>query len=213
MPDIQITYDTLIDISRRERSKPELQKLESTFYQDILEYLKDKHTILEDLRNREDQFANDASRQNTEDQITNARKLIRDIYERRERKIIEMALGKSRTGSEVIDTSALLEEETRFFELCVKLFNKYRSSVLHSLLSLKPIKHEAPPTPEPSKQTSAVEPKKGDIVLRFLHGVPKFVGTDMAVYGPYEAEDVAKLAPEIAKVLIEKGRAEEIVQG
>ena len=39
----------------------------------------------------------------------NAKRIIKDIYERREKKILNIALIKSRTKSDVIDTSSLLE--------------------------------------------------------------------------------------------------------
>ena len=198
MPDINITYDTLVDLSRRERSRSELQKLEPTFYHDVVSYLKEKQAILDDLKGRDEP---DQAR-NTQNQLHNARKLIKDIYDRRERKIFEMSLNKSRTGSDIIDTSALLEEEKRFFELMVKLLNKYREGLLGTTLSLQPIipHKEEPEAPKP----------EGDKLVRFLHAVPKFVGADLAVYGPYEAEDMAKLSADVADVLIKKGRVEEI---
>jgi len=49
-------------------------------------------------------------------------------------------------------------------------------------------------------------------LVRFLHPVPKFVGRELEVYGPFEREDIANLPKEIAEVLIIKGRAEEMTQ-
>ena len=40
--------------------------------------------------------------------------------------------------------------------------------------------------------------------------MPKFVGRDLEVYGPFEEEDIANLPGEIADILILKNRAEEI---
>ena len=47
-------------------------------------------------------------------------------------------------------------------------------------------------------------------LVRFLYSVPKFVGKELEEYGPFEEEDIANLPAEIAKVLLDKGRVEEI---
>ena len=47
-------------------------------------------------------------------------------------------------------------------------------------------------------------------LIRFLTEIPKFIGTDLNIYGPFEREDLANLPKDIAKTLIEKKRAEEI---
>ena len=46
--------------------------------------------------------------------------------------------------------------------------------------------------------------------IRFLSPVPKFVGEELEVYGPFEEDDVANLPFRIASLLIKKGRAEEL---
>ena len=46
--------------------------------------------------------------------------------------------------------------------------------------------------------------------MRFLHQVPKFVGPELEEYGPFGEEDIANLPAEVADVLINKGKAEEI---
>jgi len=45
---------------------------------------------------------------------------------------------------------------------------------------------------------------------RFLNSVPKFVGKELEEYGPFAEEDIANLPVEIAEVLINKGKVEEI---
>lgn len=222
MADIQITYDTLMDLSRRERNRPELQKLEDSFYADVISYLKEKQNILVDMQKNLESF--DLSRQqDATNQLNNARKLVRDIYERRERKIVEMALNRSRTKSDIIDTSSLLKQEKKFHSLLEKLFTKYREGVLNTVLATKdiedmPSESENTPNTQPSRPTTTPQTpssnetaaQEKNMMIRFLHAVPKFVGTDLDVYGPYEVEDIAKISTEIAKVLIEKGRAERI---
>ena len=66
----------------------------------------------------------------------NMRRLIREIYEKRERKIINMALDKSRTKTFLIDTTALLDEEKKMFETFVAAFDKFRDPKLKPILSV-----------------------------------------------------------------------------
>ena len=46
--------------------------------------------------------------------------------------------------------------------------------------------------------------------IKFLHAVPKFVGRELEVYGPFESGDTGELMLEVAKILIDKGKAEEV---
>jgi hypothetical protein len=61
------------------------------------------------------------------------------------------------------------------------------------------------------KETETNEGKETETKLvRFLHAVPKFVGKELEEYGPFAEEDIANLPSEIADVLINKERVEEI---
>ena len=48
MVEVNITYETLFDLLRRERSRNELQELEETFYEDVKKYLEEKQNMLVD---------------------------------------------------------------------------------------------------------------------------------------------------------------------
>ena len=48
------------------------------------------------------------------------------------------------------------------------------------------------------------------ILVRFINSVPKFVGTDSNIYGPFIKEDIANLPEKTAQILINKNRAEKI---
>ncbi|MBW3003449.1 hypothetical protein KY337_02710 [Candidatus Woesearchaeota archaeon] len=211
--DIKITYETIFELLRNERNKPELQKLEDTYFQDIVSYLNEKTKV---TLNSDELFAEN-ERLKTEKQIQNIKRMLRDLYDKRESKIVTMALNKARTGSNIIDTSALLKEEKELFESLCDIFSRFRKDVLLSLVNAK--------VPELKKVVVNVEDKlvevsesndaqeTGNKMVRFLHAVPKFVGKDLEVYGPFDEEDVANLPGEIADILVLKQRAEEIKGG
>ncbi len=131
-----ITYETLYEILRSEKNKEELCELDEVFNANVLEYLREKTRILEEASSKNDIFSLD-EKDNTQVQLQNIRKIIREIYERREKKIINMALNKSRTNSDIIDTSNLLNPEQKFFQTLTGLFDKFRLGILAQILSLQ----------------------------------------------------------------------------
>ena len=217
-----ITYEAVFDILRRERSSDALQKLDERFYSNILEYIKIK---LE---------ADD------KELLSNVRKMLKEIYEKREKKILSIAIDKCRLGMESANASNLLKEERWLYEKAVELLISGRASILENLFSGKPpemaknvqsngsplseskVKIEKSGFSSADELNPAVKDKAEDVndeseekqklskMVRFLYAVPKFVGKELEVYGPFEAEEIASIPAEIANLLVAKGRAEEI---
>ena len=133
---ITITYETLYEILRAEKNKDELQELDENFYKNVLSYLKDKTKILQDAAMNDNIFATDET-ETTRLQISNIKKIIKEIYDRREKKILDIAINKSRTNSDIIDTSNLLLQEQKFFKTMTGLLDLFRQGILHQLLLLK----------------------------------------------------------------------------
>jgi DNA replication initiation complex subunit (GINS family) len=211
-----ITYETLFDLLRREKGREELQELDADFYKQVTQYLKEKHDL---LASHGDEYQDEAEK--TRIQIVNIKKIIKELYERRERKIVNLAMYKSRINNKLLDTRTLLSEERLLFEGLVQELTTNREHVLSNILSLK-LPSLTPITRVEQKlfheeHTEKEEPEKEDPqeiikVVRFLNPVPKFLGTELEIYGPFEEEEVASLPSKIADVLIDKGRAEEIAK-
>ncbi len=208
MQEVVITYETLFELLKRERERSDLQKLEPTFFNDTINYIKDKKKIIEA---KSDSVFAPEERKKTERQLENIHKILKELYEKREKKIIQLAIDKSRTHSNLIDTSALLKEEKVFFDAVTDLLDSYRKAILYTVMNeklpfMKPLEEKKPL----AEFKSALEIKKNAKLVRFMHRVPKFVGPELEEYGPFEEEDIANLPTEIADVLINKGKAEEI---
>ena len=213
--EVNITYETLFELLKREKDTADLQKLEPGFFDNFVEYLNEK----KDMLNKEDTLFSYDEKKKVEKQIDNARRLIKEIYERREKKILNIALIKSRTKSHVIDTSALLDNEKKFLGDIEKVLSAYRENVIYNVMDGKQvsqIKHQEKETKEEPNDAKlddakdAEEETKSTKLVRFLYPVPKFVGTELEEYGPFAEEDIANLPAEIADLLIGKGKVEEI---
>ena len=208
--EINITYETLFEVLRREKTRDELQKLDPTFFDDVVNYLKEKVNALEHLKHKSDLFAVEEQKK-AEKQLENTKKIIKELYERREKKIISMATDASRTFSTIIDTTAMLNKEKMFFDYLVELLNRFRKGILFSIMEAKPPEIEKPKQEEPgTKEAPAPAETPEDKLIRFTHSVPKFFGENLEEYGPFEKEDIAKLPTSVANILIGKQRAEEI---
>ncbi|MBW2981266.1 hypothetical protein KY343_00155 [Candidatus Woesearchaeota archaeon] len=218
--EINITYETLFELLRREKTREELQKLDNNFFSDVVDYLKEKQAALNLPKN--DIFAAE-ERRKAESQLENIKNILKEFYEKREKKIMNMALDMSRMSmgalnSEIIDTSAMLKEEKELFDYLVKVLNNNRKGVLYNILEGKIPLIEKTEEEKDAKEELNQEAKEEDEetktqkLIRFLYAVPKFVGTDLQEYGPFEKEDIANLPVEIADVLISKQRAEEMAK-
>lgn len=220
-----LTYESLFELLRLEKESGELQKLDPGFLDDLKAYLSEKvraatvgDVDAEELERRSRQLAN-------------IRKLVRELFERREKKIVQLALSKTRVDKLTIDSSALLPQEKAFFDSLVRLFLENRTAVLLPILNTQlalsaerkseGVENTAPAASvkankdEPaswSARTAQLEhsASQGLKKVRFLRSVPQFVGPDLDIYGPFELDETAELPPEICAVLVDKRNAEEL---
>ena len=174
-----INHEILYDLLRREKTRPELQKLEKTFLQDVKEYIKEKQEFLESQKSESSIFSSKESDLIVK-QMEQTARVLKELYEKRETKILSLALSSSRTKTKY-DTSQLLPEELSLYESIKDSLNNTRQDSQENLRQVK-----------------------------FLNPTPKFLGKDEAIYGPFEQDYIALLPSELAEVLIKTKRVEEI---
>ena len=183
-----ITYETVYELLRIEKSRNELQRLDKDFFQKVARYLEEKNLILSSLKEK----STEIEVKKTERQLESFKKILRELYERRERKTLDLALFCSRTEKNSPEIKSMLSEEKDLFEKVLETLNKSKTQFL------------------PKLEGKKTETFKNTILVRFLHSVPKFIGSDEHIYGPYENEDIANLPSDIAQLLVQKNRVEEI---
>ncbi len=211
MEEIKITYESLFNILRKEKNTEEIQQLEEGFFENLVDYLKKKEQIISDPHIIEKE------KEHTRLQLKNIIKIIRDLYERREKKIIDMAVLKSR-GLNIDNNLFKLKEEKLLFENIYNTLSHFRNSVLYKVIKSEipgkdKVKEEQTTeasekeVKEPEKEQKEEPEKTGMAEVRFISYVPRFAGRNNDVFGPYEPEDKAELPSEIADILIKKQRA------
>ena len=193
--EVVITYETLFEIFRREKNRGELQKLDANFLRDVIIYLVQKKAMTEKDKGT---LFGEEEKMKAEKQLYNVKRILRDLYEKREKKITEMALNKSRTKSALVDDSALLKEERVLFDSLVHIFDQNRQDILMRVIN----------TEMPIVNTEEKIEQKPELKLKFVEDTPEFAGPDMDMLGPYTKDDIASFPRQIAEILLKKGCAE-----
>lgn len=189
--EVNITYETLFEILRLEKNRVELQKLEKNFYINVAVYIKEKTKAL----SAEKSF--DSRHELAIKQLSNIKKIVRDIYFRRLKKIMNTALNFNVAPDSVVEREPMLEQEAQFFKDLQLILKDNKQNILDMIIKGELLKVEMP---------------KGDIsnsiMVRFVDEVPKFVGEDLEEYGPYQVNELANLPTKLADILLSKGSAE-----
>ncbi len=204
--EVIITYDTLYEILRREKTRQELQDLNKTFFKDVTRYIEEKASILQSQEQKVDSVFAKIEIEKTKKQIENIKKIVKELYEKRESKIIQLAIIFSRTNPDKSPES-MLPEELEFYNNLISLLNDYRQGILNNLIEGK-----LPSINNKPKDLKTTQQQENITLLRITSPIPKFIGDDLEVYGPFEEEDIASLPQRVANLLIKNNRAEIIKQ-
>ncbi len=116
------------------------------------------------------------------DELRNTKRVWENIFERREKKIVLAALSAVRGGKAIPEN--LTREEKVFYDALVSLLKEHRKRIFENQ-------------------------EKEFVIVRITEDIPQFVGSDMKKYS-LKKEDVISLPPDVAKVLLARGAAEEI---
>ncbi|MDP3640232.1 MAG: hypothetical protein Q8R53_03455 [Nanoarchaeota archaeon] len=132
MDKIKITLETLYDCLRNEKKKEDLQKVKDSFFVDVVAYLKEKKALFDSRKEQEELFAT-GEREKLAYELRSIQRILKELYDKREKKVIAIALNKSRTNSDLIDLSSMLPEEKQFYQELTDTLNKYRRGILFRL--------------------------------------------------------------------------------
>lgn len=230
-----ITYETFRKFHRKEKNNDELQDLPDEFYSSCRKWLKRKDREF------------DRSKGDTTPlyELENVKRIIRDIFDRRERKIMLMALQTVRSG---ISPKNLMSEEKDFYDEMVSNLKSYREEFLDDIINVREEDSESDKSKgtnereeereedrtedkdsggEENEGNTSREDEIGDVknlnedielkseeidgkIVRIFEDMPQFLDENENKYGPFKKEDLVKLPENIADLLIEREKAEEV---
>jgi DNA replication initiation complex subunit (GINS family) len=223
----EISYEHLFDLLRREKTREDLQSIDKHFYIDVFGSLKSKELIIKQKESQTSLVIN-INLEKEKIEIKNIRKILNEIRDRRQKKIILLALSRAKIPSTIINHEVFTTDENVFFNNCVKLFREFKENNYSSTekIESKPIiekeepKEEFEPLPLKEEIVAKTEsdplPKDEKTVIiqnskiEFLTDMSNFYGPKKELLGPFKKGDIAELPKIIAKILIDKGRAKKV---
>jgi len=197
-----ITYETIRNAHRAEKDE-ELQKLPEGFFGSIRSWFKHKEKMKDTTSLLE---------------LENAKKLLEDIINRRQKKIVLAALSTVRGQ---LPPSNLTDSERKFFDEVVNSLKLFKSDMEEKFRDYEDIVEEK--IEEAKKSINEIKPVEekiekiivkpnGKLLVKILADLPRFVASDMQAYGPLKNGDVITLPEEIGKLLIIRKVAENILE-
>jgi len=124
----KLSYEQVFDILRREKSREDLQEIDKNFYTDLFAIIKEQEAW---IRSKQVQqaLATDPEFDKKRIELKNFNRIISELIDRRMKKIMLLALSRTRIASTIINIDSFSKEEEFFFENCVKLLRSFRANL------------------------------------------------------------------------------------
>lgn len=181
-----ITYNDIYEAAKKERYSEQLQSLPKNFVEEIAEYLKDK----KEMASKEDDVFSDVIAK-TKKQLEQAIILFNELMLRRRKKILALVLIASETGISKQDFENMLAFERELFEELMKGMD-FTDKKIQQILNGKKLEED-----------------KNELIL-FRTSVEEFMDLEGGKLGPFEKGQMANIPKNIAKILVDDGKAEVI---
>ncbi|MDO8467701.1 MAG: hypothetical protein Q7S56_02020 [Nanoarchaeota archaeon] len=178
-----ITYNDIYEAARKERYSESLQKLQKNFIEEVAIYLKEKREMI----SRDDDVFSDVIVKNKK-QLENAVTLFKELMRRRREKLLRLILIAAETGISKQDFENMLLVEREFFEdtmKCIESSDKKISETLNG---------------------KAEDDHKNELVS-FEENIEELLDMEGNMMGPFSRGQIANIPREVAKILIEDGKA------
>lgn len=202
-----ITYARIREIQRDERTKTTLTRMQDNMVELLQIYLREKNSLLEKNKDNKNLFSRDLYSR-VEYELKNAIKGIANIFEIREKKIMDKAFHTAKTDVKIKDTSNMLPFEKQLFNQLVTQFNSYNSDcILNILKNNKPVFKSSKIEEKVLKREEAFSNK---LLVRILSDIPALLWENDTTIGPYKNEDVVFLPKKVGMLLIKQNKAQEI---
>ncbi len=173
-------FETLFETYQRQKQSNDLLPLTEDFFTKVKAYLQAKKEMLQKSKKSRDLYESKIK------EIKNIKKLLKDFYELRERRIIQRAQFTVASSLELMDTTNMLPYEEELYHSIIDHLQKTRK-----------------------KYQSLIRTNHDLEQLEILEEVPELIDQDLKTYGPYKKGDSASLPKTLAEILIRQNKAKQ----
>jgi DNA replication initiation complex subunit (GINS family) len=181
-----ITYQEIYDILRKEKYAEQLQELPKNFLNEVANYLNEKKAIV----GKEHDMFSDAIVK-AKKQLENSVAVIKELFLRRKKKILDLAFVAAETGISKRDFENMLQYEKDLFEVITQKLEEI-AKVTGDIIN------------------GVQEKQLQNKLVRFDKDTDSFLDAEGNVLGPFKKGEMANINSEIAKILIESGKASQV---
>jgi len=190
---VVLTFEKIRDIHRAEKESRKLEKLPDNIMKDAADYIERKQHIKE--KTSTDVY-----------ELENIKNIIKDLFEIRERKILNLALYSVRTG---LPVENLTKEEEKLFYSLVNILKTFREEFLDKLgnpAAMVRMESNGDISKKNGSNEKSEKKKTKKRQIRVVQDIPEFVGTDLKSYS-LKKNDIISLDEKIENLLIKRGLA------
>ncbi len=207
------SFDDIYELLRSEKYSTDLQPLKAEDLKKIADYFKAKKELLFKQK-KGSTFFDKSKKDKLKSEIENARRALKELYERREKKIINRALFTCRSDFKLKDSTNMLASEEKLYAVLVELLKtSFDEFVNNFKVGKENSEEQADIKLEPKELKESIQTSKlesGKKLIKFVEAVPEIIGTDLCKYGPFEKEATTSLPDDLADALIAQKKAEEV---
>ncbi|RLI97415.1 MAG: hypothetical protein DRO96_00675 [Candidatus Aenigmatarchaeota archaeon] len=188
-----LTFEKIRDIHRAEKESRKLEKLPDNIMKEAADYIERKQHIKE--KTSTDVY-----------ELENIKNIIKDLFEIRERKILNLALYSVRTG---LPVENLTKEEEKLFYSLVNILKTFREEFLDKLgnpAAMVRMESNGDISKKNGSNDKSEKQKTKKRQIRVVQDIPEFVGTDLKSYS-LKKNDIISLDEKIENLLIKRGLA------
>jgi len=190
---VVLTFEKIRDIHRAEKESRKLEKLPDNIMKEAADYIERKQHIKE--KTSTDVY-----------ELENIKNIIKDLFEIRERKILNLALYSVRTG---LPVENLTKEEEKLFYSLVNILKTFREEFLDKLgnpVAMVRMESNGDISKKNGSNDKSEKQKTKKRQIRVVQDIPEFVGTDLKSYS-LKKNDIISLDEKIENLLIKRGLA------
>ena len=200
MDESEINYKILRKIQEMEKNSPVLTNLNKDFYLNLTNYLENLNNRLEGESSSQKQIL-------LKDEIQNTKKIVVNIYEQREKKIILAAISKARGGAPELKN--MIDVEKNLFDSVLNLMENSRKQFLEGNFAEKKISLTKKIKTEEEVTKSVLNQNNTNPIVRVKEDMPEFIGTNEKKYN-LRKNDILSLPEDMSNMLSKRGVVEKI---